>query len=414
MTTRLWLCLPMCLSVCLAACGPPPCPGLPGPPPVERGEQAEGVDWDAFDAFVVSELEAACIPGLSLALVDAEGTHYAAAYGWADLEGEVPLTVDTPFMVASASKMVVGLAVALAQTEGHLDLRDPVRRHVDFPVLNPRIGRRQDPIRLSHLVTHSSGIADNWDVLDPLYRDGDPDAPLGYFLPEYLVEGGRWYSGSRNFHRWAPGDAWMYSNVGAALSAHAVERATGVRFARYTRTRLFEPLGMAHTAWFLEDVRAQGIEPAVPYSVAADGTWERIEHYGFPTWPDGQLRTSARGLGQLLRLVLGDGAVDGVPVVPAATVRTVLSRPGGDLSAWYLSEYMTEQRVFWFDMTLGERTLTGHDGDDSGVSSEAFYDRETGVGVAVVMNLADGERDGAPRAATAAIQERLYRIGEGL
>lgn len=395
----------------LAACGPPPCPGLPGTPPVHHGERAPGIDWDAFDAFVVQELEAACVPGLSVAMVDAEGTHFAAAYGWANLEDQVPLTVDTPFMVASASKMVVGLSLALADAEGDLRLSDPVNRHVDFHLVNPRIGRDQAPIRLLHLATHSSGIADNWDVLDPLYRDGDPDAPLGYFLPEYLTQGGRWYSGSKNFHRWAPGDAWMYSNVGAALAAHAVENAAGLRFRRYTRQRFFQPLGMDHTEWFLEDLTDRGIAPATPYSYTSDGTWEPIAHYGFPTWPDGQLRSSARDMAQLLRLVLADGRVDGVQVVPEAAIRTLLSQPGGDLSEWYLDDYLVRQRVFWFDMVLGDRHLIGHDGDDYGVSSEVYYDKDTGVGVALVMNVADGERDGRPRAASRAIQQRLYTLG---
>lgn len=400
-------------AAALTACGPPPCPGFEGPHPVDHGERTAGIDWDAFDALVVDELQAACIPGLSVAMVDAEGTHFAAAYGWADLEAGTPLTVDTPLMVASASKLVVGLSLALADAEGDLRLSDPVQRHVDFAVENPRIGRDQAPIRLAHLATHSSGIADNWDLLDPLYRDGDPRASLAYFLPEYLTRGGRWYAGSKNFHRWAPGDAWMYSNVGAALAAHAVEGATGTRFRRYTHQRFFGPLGMENSAWFLADLADRGIEPARPYTITAEGQWEPVPHYGFPTWPDGQLRSSARDMAQLLRLVLGKGRVDGVQVVPAAAVQTVLSRPVDRLSAWYLDDYMLEQRVFWFDLDLGGRRLTGHDGDDYGVSSEVFYDRQSGVGVALVMNLADGEQDGAPRAATRAIQQRLFALGGG-
>jgi CubicO group peptidase (beta-lactamase class C family) len=382
--------------------------------PIDHGEQAEGVDWEALDSFVVNQMQQACIPGVSVSLVDANGTRFVGAYGWADLEAERPLTVDTPCMMASASKMVVGLSLAVAATDGDLSLHDPVTRHVDFPLVNPRIGTDQAPIRLSHLATHSSGIADNWDVLDRLYRPGDPLSGLAYFLPEYLVRGGRWYSGSKNFHRWAPGDAWMYSNVGAALAAHAVEGATGTRFKRYSHRKFFGPLGMDHSEWFLEDLRERDIEPAVPYTFDRDDRWKAVEHYGFPTWPDGQLRSTARDMGMLLRLVLGNGVVDGTRVVSPEAVDLLLSRPQGDLSEWYLSEFMLQQRVFWFDLALGDRTLTGHDGDDIGVSSEVFYDRTSGVGVALVMNLADGERDGEPRAATVAIQQRLFALGESL
>lgn len=398
----------------LAACGPPPCPGLPGPVPVDPGNRAEGVDWEAFDAAVIDHMEQACIPGLALALVDADGEQFSASYGWADIQTAEPLTVNTPFMVASASKMVVGLSLVLAQAEGHLDLWDPVDRHVDGRVVNPRIGTPAPPIRLAHLATHTSGVRDNWTVLDELYGPGDPAAPLGWFLEQYLQPGGRWYSGSRNFYRWAPGDAWMYSNVGAALAAHAVAGATGERFRDYTADRFFGPLGMEHTAWFLEDLEGQGIPAARPHTFTADGDWRVARHYGFPTWPDGQLRSTAGDMGRLLTLALAGGTVGGVEVLPGSAVEALDRRPLGDLSAWYLEDYMTEQRVFWFDMDLGQRHLTGHDGDDLGVSSEVFYDRDSRVGVVVLMNLADCERDCEPRAATADIQQRLFRIGAGL
>lgn len=407
------------VALALAGCGPGPCPALPGPHPVDRGPATAGPDWDAFEAFVVDELAAACVPGLSLSLVDAQGTHYAAGFGWASLEDETPVTVDTPFMVASASKMVAGLALALAHDEGALRLSDPVARHVDFPVDNPRTGRRAPPIRLHHLATHSSGIRDNWAILDQTYRDGDPRVPLGRFLAGYLRPGGRWSARSRNWHRWAPGEAWMYSNVGAALAAHAVAQATGERYAALTHRRLFAPLGMDHSAWFLADLETMGpgggpLVPATPYTFDADGGWSPVAHYGFPTWPDGQLRSSAADMGRLLTVVLARGTVDGAAVLSPGAVRTLLSQPVSGLGAWYLDEIFLAQRVFWFDMALDGRRLTGHDGDDLGVSSEVFYDRQSRVGVALVMNLADGERDGDPRAATAAIQHRLLAIGESL
>ncbi len=64
-------------------------------------------------------------------------------------------------------------------------------------------------------------------------------------------------------------------------------------------------------------------------------------------------------------------------------------------------------------MSLGDRWLIGHDGDDFGVSTEMFYDAETDIGVVLLANISDGENGGEVREQTKAIQERLYAFGEG-
>ncbi len=394
-----------------ASCGDdaPPCPGLPDAIPASWGVTPPGLDVERWNADITARMREGCIPALSVAVVTAEGELMSASWGYANVADEVPATVDTPFMIASASKAVGALAILAARDEGLLELDAPVSELVGFGVHNRRVGGGA-PIGLHHLASHSSGIRDNWDVLDETYQPGDPKTPLGEFLEDYLSPGGENFSKRKNYYAWQAGREWFYSNVGAALAAHAVEARAGQPYAEFCEERLFAPLGLARTGWFLADFPAPE-EVARPHAIEPAG-WRVDEHYGFATWPDGQLRTTARELGRLLRLALADGELDGQRVLAPGALETLTTRPVEGLDDWYIRPYIEDQYYFWFGMTLGERWIVGHDGDDLGVSSEMFFEPETGVGVVLLTNIGDWEHGGRVREQTAAIQELLYQLGE--
>lgn len=351
-----------------------------------------------------------CIPGLSASVVDADGLILSAAWGWANLEEDIPATVETPFMIASTSKAVDAAALLIAEEEGLVDRNAPVSDLVGFEVRNERL-RGGETIRLKHLLTHSSGIQDNWEeVLVDSYGPGDPEESLGEFMENYLTPDGAYFDRHDNYYLWPAGREWMYSNVGAALSAYTVEVQSGVPFDDFCKQRLFEPLGMNHSGWFLADFPDEAAV-ARPH-VIKDGAWVAEEHYGYPTWPDGQLRSTATDIGQILRLRLADGTVDGETLLAPGAADALSTELVDGLDDWYLGSNMEAQYYLWFGMTLGDRWLIGHDGDDEGVTSEMFYDPETGVGVTVIGNVVDWLIGAETRTQTAALQQRLYEIGE--
>lgn len=409
---QLRLSLGLYAGLSLPACADAPaCPGLPDDIPSSWGTVPEGLDTAAWDEAVTARMREGCIPGLSVAVVDAQGEIMSAAWGYANLDDERPVTVETPFMLASVSKAVDALALLDAEQQGLLALDEPVSDVVGFEVRNHRISLAGGaPIRLHHLATHSSGIQDNWDVLDPSYAPGDPTVPLGEFVRGYLEPKGAWFSRRKNFYPWPAGREWNYSNVGAALAAYAVEAQAGQPYASYCEARLFEPLGLTHTGWFLADFDDPDAI-ARPHEFDELG-WTVREHYGYPTWPDGQLRTTASELGSLLRLVLGDGEVDGVRLFEPGALDPLRTAPVPGLADWFLAAFLRQQYLFWFAAELDGRALIGHDGDDYGVSTEMFYDQATGVGVVLLANISDGANGGRAREQTIAIQDRLYALGE--
>lgn len=405
------LALPFAAAALLVSgCDEYECPGLPDETiPVDWGAYPDGFDTAAFDAEVREQMRAGCVPALTMAVVDVDGVILSAAYGWTSLESLEPVTVETPFQVASTSKAVDAIAVLHAEADGLLRRDDAVSDLVGFRVRNERLGDGRT-IRLSHLATHTSGIRDNWNILDPTYVDGDPTESLESFLRGYLRPGGEHFSRRNNFHAWPAGREWLYSNVGAALAALAVQEQAGQPFDDYCEEHIFGPLGMRNTGWFLSDFEDPDLV-ARPHSVE-DGDWVVEEHYGFSTWPDGQLRSTATDLGQILRVRLGDGVVDGVRVLPAGSTDVLEERQFAEADEWYIRGFVRQQNFFWFEQRLRGRTIVGHDGDDTGTTAELFYEPATGVGVALVGNIVDGYPGLDTRDATATIESRLFAIGE--
>jgi len=394
----------------LAACDEvPECPGLPDDIPSNWTVTPAGLDTRAWDAAMADHMRKGCFPGLSVVVVDEEGELMRAAWGYTNLETEDPVTTSTPFMAASVSKAVDGLALVAARDDGLLDFDDRVSDLVGFEVKNRRIGKAP-PIRIRHLATHTSGIQDNWDILGDTYVDGDSTLPLGDFLRSYLTPGGDHYDKSGNYFAWPPGREWMYSNVGTALAAFAVENQAGESFAAYCERRLFEPLALEQTGWFLSDFPDPELI-ARPHQATDDG-WRIREHYGYPTYPDGQLRTTASELGRLMQLTINDGEVDGVRVLEPGVRKTLSKKvPVNGIDDWFLQDYFTQQYLFWFSTSVGKRQVVGHNGGDFGVSTEMFFDPETNVGVVVLTNGDDGPVGDRLRAETLKIQKRLFAVG---
>jgi len=169
------------------------------------------------------------------------------AQGYADLEAKLPMRRDTIFQIMSMTKPVTALAVALLAEDGLLNLDDPLERHLpqfrDLKVRNSD-GQLVAPRRrltLRHLLTHTSGLGSN----DPAGLDDDAKRKL--ILAEYtdllaaeplLAE---------------PGEAIRYSGPGFALLGRVVEVVSKRTLDVFMRERIFQPLGMRDTHFFLPD-----------------------------------------------------------------------------------------------------------------------------------------------------------------
>jgi CubicO group peptidase (beta-lactamase class C family) len=323
-----------------------------------------------MDATIVDIMEADHIPGLATCAIGAEGVLWCKGYGFADIASERDVTKDTPFLLASVSKTITATGLAVAAERGLVDLDASVGPTVGFDVRHPEAQNATISARM--LASHTSGIRDNWDVMDESYTDGaDSPIELGDFMEDYLASSGAHYDADQNFVGDGPLDRAVYSNVAAALGALVLEEAAGQPFDAWCDDELFGPLGMEDTAWFIADMDRSTL--AVPYEWWR-GEFDRVGHYGFPDYPSGQLRASARDTAVFVHAVMT--AADG-PV--SAESRTELLRV-------QYPELDEDQGLGWYRWRLDGQQVWGHNGGESGASTEVLWDPEAELGVVVLMN----------------------------
>lgn len=197
------------------------------------------------------------VPGASLLVLKDGKAIVRRGYGRADLETEIAATPATNYRLASVSKQFTAAAILLLAEDGKLSLGDPLRKWL--PSLPPATGA----ITLHHLLSHTSGLVDYEEVMD-----ADQDWQLHDADVLKLVEGvDRLY--------FAPGSDYRYSNTGYCLLALVAEKAGGLPFAEFLKTRLFAPLEMDNTLAFVDD-HSSVPNRAYGYS-EIDGRWQRTD-----------------------------------------------------------------------------------------------------------------------------------------
>jgi len=175
-------------------------------------------------------------PGCGVGLGKDGRTLYTHGYGSANLEYAVPNTDSTVFESGSVAKQFTAAAIVLLAQDGKLSLDDDIRKYL--PEV-PSFGGQRITIR--NLLTHTSGLRDQWGLLGiegrgPGTQVHSPMTTLDLVVHQKML----------NF---PPGSEYLYSNTGYALAEIIVERVSGKTFSEFTRDRLFRPLGMTHTQW---------------------------------------------------------------------------------------------------------------------------------------------------------------------
>ncbi len=174
-------------------------------------------------------------PGCAVGLARDGRTVLTRAYGMANLEYDVPNTPETIFESGSIAKQFTAAAVVLLAQDGKLGLDDDVRKYV------PEVPDFGTTITIRHLLTHTSGLRDQWGLLS--LKGLGPGTQLHSF--DTILD----LVAKQRALNFAPGSEYSYSNTGYVLAAIIVQRVSGLPFTRFSHERLFAPLGMTSTNW---------------------------------------------------------------------------------------------------------------------------------------------------------------------
>jgi len=318
-------------------------------PPEVVGMSAERLA--RIDALCSDAVARGAVPGV-VALVARHGKIvYHRAFGLADTAADRPLQRDDIFRIASQTKAITATAVMMLWEEGRFQLDDPIARYIpefentgvlasfnasDVTWTTEPVRR---PITLRHLLTHTSGIGygeiDGDDRFKQIYRKAGI-VDLFTAEPVTIAENVKKLAQLPLHHH--PGDRYTYSQ-GLDVLGYFIEIVSGQPFDEFLRQRLFEPLGMHDTAFYLAPEQAPRL---VALQRPEDGRWVRqpVTFYD-PEYPVRGARTflgggaglsgTARDYATFLQLYLNGGELNGVRILSRTTVDTVMRNQIGEL-----------------------------------------------------------------------------------
>jgi CubicO group peptidase (beta-lactamase class C family) len=268
-------------------------------------------DFRALDDVIRAGMARYHIPGVAVGVL-AQGREYVRGYGVTNVDYPVPVDGDTLFRIGSTTKTFTGTTVMRLVEQGTLALDATVRTYLpDFQTADPAVAAR---VTLRQLLNHSAG----W--LGDYYEDTGPgDDALA-----------RYAAGMARLPQLTPlGTVFHYNNAAVALAGHVLEAATGLTSERTVRELLLEPLGLAHSFFFSDEI--VGFNVAASHAVVDGQPVVKPAFWRMPRslHPTGGLISSARDQLQYARFHLGDGtAPDGTRLLSEASLVAMRSNPG--------------------------------------------------------------------------------------
>lgn len=306
---------------------------------------------------LIAEFDNKSSPGGVLAVIQDGKVVSDLTFGMASIEHAVPNGRQTVFYIASTSKQFVGASIALLEHEGKLDIDDDIRKYV------PEIFAFDPPLHIHHLLHHTSGLRDKYALA----------AVGGLGEHTYATDDGSMelLKGQRTLN-FEPGSRMMYSNSNYFLLAQIVERVSGLGFEEFTRSRIFEPMGMRDTR-FRSDSSVVIPHRASGYRKGADGAW-RVSEYTMNSLGPGGVVTTVDDLAKW-STVFFESPLD----PPDLAERITRTRPFND----------GEPNDYAFGLMVGEhlgRRMISHAGGVGGFAAEMVHFPHDGLTVACLAN----------------------------
>ena len=336
-------------------------------------------DKSGLDNYFTKQMEKAHVIGMQAASIQDGELVWKGSYGLQEYNTDREVNDSTLFMIASSSKPVTALGIMLLYDRGRLDLDDPVSLYLPFPIKNPNFPDSTITIRM--LLSHTSSLQDNWDIMFPLYtlpEGGDSPVELLHFVREYFSEGGEYYDDELNFHKDPPASKFDYCNMGYVVLGLIIEQISGLPFSEYMNEEIFTPLEMHNSYWFLREIPHRNIarpHEMHPSTKKEPREPEVLNHYGYADFPDGQLRTTVSDYAQVIKLILNKGRVNGRVLIQESTVEEFLRIQYPEVAkhqaiAWNYNEF--ESFIYYLLMPR----LPSHTGADPGVATVVSLDPE--------------------------------------
>lgn len=336
---------------------------------------------DALRAIVEEERERFGAPGVAVAVVRDDETLLAEGFGLRDVAGDLPVTANTVFPLASISKSFTAALAGSLVDDGLLEWDRPIREYLPWFRIADQAASELLSVR--DFLAHRSGLPRH-----DLVTFGNPGICRGE-----LVRRLRHLAPNRSFR-----ESWEYNNLGYITVGYLCGELLGTSFEEGVRSRLLEPLGMDATTVTQAELYARTERP-LPYrddeGEPAQLAFERTD-LGAPA---GGIASCVTDLAIWARAHLPSAGVGADVGLSAAVIdeltSAVMPKPAG-LFDWPETFSVGYGMGWSIESYRGDR-LVAHGGNWPGYCTQLTLLPDRGLGVVVLANLdASGIRDTIP------------------
>jgi len=221
---------------------------------------AQKINFKKIDSIITSKINEKD-PSLMVGIVKNGNIIYEKYRGLSNLQDQVSADKNTRSNIASTAKQFTALMILQLSLEEKLSLEDDIKKYL--PTFYTKV---KEKIKIRHLINHTSGIRDFYDLMsiqqNPWWSQEGLDNDDALELLEKQED-----------LAFIPGSRYLYSNSGYTILTKIISKVSGKKFHEFSKN-FFRELGMNNTS-FLENYMYVIPNQAQPYSDWGDGLWQQ-------------------------------------------------------------------------------------------------------------------------------------------
>lgn len=306
---------------------------ITGAPAIADIEEAQ---LQAVKADLQARIDEARLSGAVVMVAQDGEVLMHEALGYQNVEDQVPMSTDSIFRIFSMTKPVTGTALMMLYDEGKFTLDDPVEMHLpELAGMQVFVSQNEDgswetepaehPMTVRELMSHTGGL---------LYTPPLSNGPIATAYAQAGIMNLPNYTLAESIPALAdiplayqPGTQWVYS-ISVDVQGYMVERLSGQPFDEFLQERMFGPLGMEDTGFYVEADNAHRF--ARQYRPTQDGGLQRTDTGAFLSPPKflsggGGLTSTAADYMKFAQMHLNGGELDGVRILSEEAVQLMRS-----------------------------------------------------------------------------------------
>lgn len=325
--------------------------GLPAAKPEEVGMSSERLG--RIRTTMQRYVDKGLVPGVVTLVARRGRVVYFDAIGYRDVDAKAPMTTDTIFRIASMTKPIASVALMMLYEEGHFLLNDPISKFLpEFTSMKVAQGApaaetggvpyklvpAARPITIKHILTHTAGFPNSYrgitrEEFGKAYPRKNPNEAIADAVKRLAAM-------PLNFN---PGDAWEYGPA-TDVVGRLVEVISGMTLDAYLKKKIFEPLRMTDTHFYLPASKlnrfAANYEPdnnngkkiKLVEAPTAESRYVKEPHNYFSG--AGGLVSTVSDYVRFQQMMLNGGELEGVRILGRKTVELMTTNHIGDLPIW--------------------------------------------------------------------------------